>query len=131
MIHTNIPWSCMVFLLLRELKWSAFFCWVKNQMADRACANSAISRLICVDHYILLCKNLSNYIDFIKKNGFKIFHRPSRPIQGSVTWSVADILFYFSWPYRLKTLHLYGVKGLRNLGVLKQQYPCLQFGWDS
>ncbi|XP_033646648.1 uncharacterized protein LOC117305872 [Asterias rubens] len=29
---------------------------------------------------------------------------------------------------KLKTLHLYGVKGLRNLGVLKQQYPCLQFG---
>ncbi|XP_022094948.1 uncharacterized protein LOC110981594 isoform X2 [Acanthaster planci] len=28
---------------------------------------------------------------------------------------------------KLDTLHLYGVKGLRNLGVLKLQYPCLQF----
>ncbi|XP_038053169.1 uncharacterized protein LOC119725708 [Patiria miniata] len=28
---------------------------------------------------------------------------------------------------KLETLHLYGVKGLRNLGVLKLQYPCLWF----
>ncbi|XP_071479978.1 uncharacterized protein [Diadema antillarum] len=27
----------------------------------------------------------------------------------------------------LKTLHLYGVKGLRNLGVLKVQYPCIEY----
>ncbi|XP_041466319.1 uncharacterized protein LOC121416865 [Lytechinus variegatus] len=28
---------------------------------------------------------------------------------------------------KLKTLHLYGVKGLRNLGILKVQYPCIEY----
>ena len=66
-----MPQNCVVFYLLGQPTQSAILCCQKfdfDKMAD--CVSSlskrehSISRLICVDHYILLLKHLSIRINF-------------------------------------------------------------------
>ena len=74
MIHTNLPWNCVVFLLLCELTRSAIY---GRQIFDShnwstvlVDEEKLILSDICVDHYILLLKYLSNHMHFIT-NGYK------------------------------------------------------------
>ena len=62
MIHTIFTRNCLVFLLPRRLTRSAIY---GSQIFDShkwpTVENQAISRLICVDHCILLLNHLSNH----------------------------------------------------------------------
>ena len=74
MINTSITQNFLLHCELKHHKIADRFCFQRNR-------KTAISKHVCVNHYILILKYLSNHLHFIT-NGFKRFS--TRPIQGNV-----------------------------------------------
>ena len=59
--HTNMPRSCVVFFLPRQLTRSAILTPINGRPCQLEKENRTILSDTCVDHYILLLKHLSNH----------------------------------------------------------------------